>query len=56
MGTSTTEKASRAKVDVLGYLTYERWRFPIKKKYRHLLEGKHRIEVGGPSTGSRPAR
>jgi SAM-dependent methyltransferase len=55
VGTSTKEMASRAKGDALGLLLHERWRLPVKKMYRPLVEGMRGIEVGGPSTVFRTA-
>jgi SAM-dependent methyltransferase len=49
MGTGTQEKSSKSNFDLRGFLVYERWRFPIKKTYRPLIQGKRGIEVGGPS-------
>ena len=55
MGTTTKEMASRAKGDALGFLLHERWRLPVKKTYRPLVEGRRGIEVGGPSSVFRTA-
>jgi SAM-dependent methyltransferase len=49
MGTGTQTKPSKSQSDLRRLLQYERWRFPIKKVYRPLIEGKRGIEVGGPS-------
>src|SRR3978361_2025934 len=55
METSTKEMASRAKGDALGCLVHERWRLPVRKTYRPVVEGMRGIEVGGPSAVFRPA-
>lgn len=49
MGFSFNAKASTKRIDPYGYFRYERWRFPINKAYRPVVERRRGIEVGGPS-------
>lgn len=49
MGIATSPHASTKKLDLYGFLRYERWRFPIKRAYRPVNEHKRGIEIGGPS-------